>query len=422
MMTRDTGAPTNNLDVEVLVVGAGPAGTAAAIQAQRHGLGVLVLDKARFPRDKTCGDGLTTSALRHLATLGLDLGALRTYQPVRDILLVGPDGREIELRLPDGGQHAGVVPRLELDAALVALTRSNGIEISEGRTLASVAMDNHCATAVLDDGTRVHARFIVAADGHFSSVRRSLASSALDNAPTVPGTWHAFRQYFSGVEERRLSVLFERDLLPGYAWIFPLPDGRANVGLGVLRSPATTGKGLASLWRELLERDSIRKVLGTTAEPIGRHRAWPIPTNFHPDRLSSGRALFVGDAAGVVDPMTGEGIGQALETGMLAADSIAQHRSSTDDHPRAVATTYRHRVERALGRDLRLATRLQQLNGSRLALTATLRAVDANSWTRKNFARWLFEDYPRAVLLTPSRWRRHTRQRPPPYGSYNGPS
>src|SRR6185436_15796220 len=100
--------------------------------------------------------------------------------------------------------------------------------------------------------------------------------------PPVRGEWSAFRQYFRGVDDPKLWVLFEADLLPGYAWVFPLPDGRANVGFGVLRKPGVDGKWIKSTWRDLPTRASVRSVLGPHAEPEDSHRAWPIPTAYDP--------------------------------------------------------------------------------------------------------------------------------------------
>jgi flavin-dependent dehydrogenase len=222
--------------------------------------------------------------------------------------------------------------------------------------------------------------------------------------PTAPadlGTWHAFRQYFHGVDDPRQWVLFEEDLLPGYAWVFPLPDGRANVGYGVLRGPGVAGKHLKHLWTDLLTRPSVRRVLGPRAVPEQSQRAWPIPTSLRDERLTDGAVLYVGDAAGVVDPMTGEGIAQALESGALAADAIAAGGTAEQ-----VASRYRSQVRRALARDLRFATLLQRVLRSPLGARGAIRAAGLTEWTRRNFARWMFEDYPRAVLLTPDRWRR----------------
>jgi flavin-dependent dehydrogenase len=203
------------------------------------------------------------------------------------------------------------------------------------------------------------------------------------------------------VNEDRLWVLFERDLLPGYAWVFPLPGGGANVGYGVLRADGRSGRDLKALWPELLTRPVLRDILGPAARATEPVRAWPIPTRYDPTRLSNGRVLFAGDAAGVVDPMTGEGIAQALETGALAAEAVA-----TAGEPDAVSSRYRRSVERALGRDLRFASALQTLLRSPVGARGAIAAAGLAPWTRRNFARWMFEDYPRALIFTPDRWQR----------------
>jgi flavin-dependent dehydrogenase len=120
--------------------------------------------------------------------------------------------------------------------------------------------------------------------------------------------------------------------------------------------------------------------------------------------------LFAGDAAGVVDPMTGEGIAQALETGALAAEAVAAGRE-----PDAVSAQYRRSVGRALGRDLRFASALQTLLRSPLGARGAIAAAGLTPWTRRNFARWMFEDYPRALILTPDRWSRGSFSAPGAY-------
>ncbi|HEY3832011.1 MAG TPA: geranylgeranyl reductase family protein, partial [Acidimicrobiia bacterium] len=368
---------------DLIVVGAGPAGTAAAIEARRHGLSVSVVDRATFPRDKTCGDGLTTNALRVLQQLGLARDALTGdggYERVDDVVLVQPNGREIALPLPRGhGDFAAVVTRVRLDAALVDLARARGAQLRLGHSVVAIDSGAGEISVELGDGASLRAPWVIAADGHWSPTRRMLEPGA----PRDLGAWHAARQYFSGVADRRLWVLFERDLLPGYAWVFPLPGGRANVGYGVLREEARRGRDLKALWCDVVERPSIRRILGATARPEGPMRAWPIPTDFTPAALHHGRVLFAGDAARVVDPMTGEGIAQALETGMLAAAAVAGV-GNTD----TVTAGYEHSVRTAIGRDLRFAARLQRVLGSQRGAQLALRAVDANAWTRRNFARW----------------------------------
>ena len=195
----------------------------------------------------------------------------------------------------------------------------------------------------------------------------------------------------------RLWVAFEQDLLPGYAWVFPLPGDRANVGFGVLRD-GRKGHELKELWSDLLERPLMREILGAGAVAEDRVRAWPIPTRYDPASLADGRVLFVGDAAAVVDPMTGEGIAQAIETGMLAAAAVADLCFTPAD-PRDVGDRYRRAVARALGTDLRFASALQRLLARPRAARGAIRAVATNDWTRRNFARWMFEDYPQGRAL-----------------------
>jgi geranylgeranyl reductase family protein len=381
---------------DVLVVGAGPAGVAAALTAHDRGLRTLVVDKATFPRDKTCGDGLTAQALRLLEGLGVDTPAVTGTVAVRQTVLVSPSGLEVELPLPGSGVYSAVVPRRELDDALVRTARARGIEVRTGVPLSQLAQTDDGLRALVG-AEEIDAAHVVAADGHWSAVRRVREPES----PTDLGTWHAVRQYFSGVEDARQWVLFEEDLLPGYAWVFPLADGRANVGFGVLRRPGVSGKDLKALWPDVLQRPAMLRALGPRAVAQDVHRAWPIPTTYDPRRLSDDRVLYVGDAASVVDPMTGEGIAQALETGILAADAIARGGDAAQ-----VTTRYRDAVERALGRDLRFASLLQRVLGSSLGARGAIRAAGLTEWTRRNFARWMFEDYPRAVLLTPDRWRR----------------
>ena len=246
------------------------------------------------------------------------------------------------------------------------------------------------------------ARYVVAADGMYSTVRR------LTGVPGPHlGEWHAFRQYFTGVADRRLWVIFEPDLLPGYAWVFPVAGGRANVGFGLPRRPGVSVRPMAAQWRDLLQRPALQALLGG-AEPEGHHRAWPIPADLARGPLCSGRVLFAGDAAGATDPMTGEGIGQALLTGVLAAEALATDGSDPD----AVGRRYRAAVAHHLASDVRFAAALGAILRSRAGARAAVRAAGLTPWTRRHFARWLFEDYPRALVLTPSRWRR---------GAFTGP-
>ena len=479
-----------DVTIDVAIIGAGPAGCAAAITLARRGLEVTVFDKATFPRDKFCGDGLTVGALRLLEDLGLDPHDVPSWHPVTDVWIRSPGGRDVRFPLPHGpGQFAVVARRRELDAALVDLTRRAGVTVCEGHTLvgatqltdrvalevesvgggqvavglpaekmiptasagtasaeresasgepagsASYASDSHANESVGSEpagGRRstVEATFVIGADGMWSPLRRRLG---LDT-PGYRGEWHAFRQYVRNVSPaaaRDLWVMFEPDLLPGYFWSFPVGDGDANIGFGIVRGGRVTPHDMKRLWPDLLARPHIQELLGPDAEPEAPHRAWPIPTRIDDVVLADGRVLFVGDAAAAADPMTGEGIGQALATGTWAAEAIITSgghgrrsaggsggrsgtaRSATGSagasgatDPLAVARRYESVVRREMVADHRFGRLLGDALGSRPGASSAIALGGLTPWTRRNFARWLFEDYPRATVLTPRRWSR----------------
>jgi geranylgeranyl reductase family protein len=325
------------LDTDVLIVGAGPAGTAAARVLAAAGRSVTVIDRAVFPRDKCCGDGLTTLALRELETLDFDPRAVPSWTTVDAAWVRSPSGREVCLPLEGAGQFAAVTPRLELDNALLDHARAAGANVLDGHGFIQVERQTDEWITVEADGIgTVRARYVIAADGMWSPVRKALGVGQ----PGYLGEWHGFRQYatnVTGPAKDRLYVWFEPDLLPGYAWSFPLPDGRTNVGFGLLRSGKRKVHDMKSIWPELLQRPHIRAALGPDAQMEGRHTAWPIPARVDSAVLTSGRVLFVGDAATATDALTGEGIGQALLTGRLAAEAII----ATSTRPRPVDTTKR---------------------------------------------------------------------------------
>lgn len=388
--------------LDLLIIGAGPAGSAAAIEAARAGLTSLTVDKAFFPRDKCCGDGLTTGCLRHLDALGLEPSSVPSWQVVGDVNVAGPNGKVTVFPLPkDRGVFAAIARRSELDAALVALARKSGAEVREGVELLDLVIDGDHVVATLGDAdgtTTVEARHVVAADGMWSPTRKLLDV----RLPDYRGDWHAFRQYFTNVSTtaaRELYVWFEPDLLPGYVWSFPLADGSANVGFGIQRDTGHRIQDMKTLWPDILARPHIAEVLGADATPEGPHKAWPIPARLGEITLHHGPVLWVGDAAAATDPMTGEGIGQAIETGRLAVECLVEH---ADDPGRA----YADRLRASMVKDHGLAGALSSVLGSRWGAQGSVAIAGATAWTRRNFARWLFEDYPRAVLGTPSRWHR----------------
>ena len=398
---------------KVLIIGAGPSGTACAATLHRLGHEVVVVDKATFPRDKCCGDGLTTNALRILEGLNFDPSRVANWQTCSDVEMRSFSGRKIDLPLPSiGGQFAAIAPRAQFDHALVEHCRDMGITIHEGCAFESITHHDTSGISVrVENLGELTVDYVVAADGMWSPVRKSLGLST----PGYLGEWHAFRQYIGNVHgsaNEKLHIWFDKDLLPGYAWSFPLPDNRVNFGFGILRTSDRSTKYMNDLWRDLLTRPYITETLGEHFVPEDRHTAWPIPARIHDAVRSSGRVLFIGDAVCATDTLTGEGIGQALETGIAAGEAIHECNTAAD-----VRDSYSHKIDSLLLADHRMSSVLSRMLTYPVVARMVLALVDTNNWTRKNFVRWMFEDEARAVVFTPRRWHRRFLARPGAYSA-----
>lgn len=312
-------------DFDLLVVGAGPAGTAAALAALETApdARVALVDRARFPRDKVCGDGLTPAAIALLNEL--DVGeVIGDARPVHGLAMTGPAGHRMHasLDLP-----AYVIPRRVLDARLVDAAVARGAQLHH-RRVRHVAVDGD---RVMVDGDW-SARCVIGADGANSLVRTALGlpghpgqhtGVALRGyAPAPPGHAHLDIRFVSG------------RLWPAYGWAFDTGHGRVNVGVGTF--DATTRPARAEL-TELL--DGLFEGLTVDPGTLAGHR---LPLSSVRPSLGAGRVLLAGDAAGLVDPITGEGIHTALQTGMLAGRAAA-----TD--PARASVAYRRAVLTQLG-------------------------------------------------------------------------
>lgn len=344
---------------DVAVVGAGPAGAAAALSARHHAphARVVLLDRAAFPRDKACGDGIAPHVLDVLAGLGVD-GLVDGCVPVRRLRLGFPSGPTVtgDMRRP-----AYVVPRRRFDAALVDAAQRRGVQLVRHR-VREVATT---AGAVVLDGVH-RARVVVAADGAGSQCRRVLGLPP--NAPRHVAV--AIRGYapVSGIRESEQAIVFGRRRWPAYAWSFPVGDGSANVGYGeVLATGRGTGTTLTKS-RMLAELD--RLLPGATSEATA-WRAHHLPLSTSRPRQPDGRVLLAGDALSLVNPVTGEGIYYAVRSGALAGAAAVRALSGGDDP----GGCYRDALSRHLERHFRHTTAAAALARTRGVVPAGVRAA-----------------------------------------------
>jgi geranylgeranyl reductase family protein len=298
-------------------------------------MGVLLLDRARFPREKVCGDGVTPRALAVLADLGVE-DQLRSlgYQPYGSFRIVSSWGESVVAGLPGygkGGTYGYVVPRVVLDQLLVGAARSAGAQVLEDTEVLSLERESDgCSDAVLrarssgGEEMRVEARVVIAADGSRGSFSRALLGVARTRPYAI-----AIRGYAEGLRdlEGHLHFFLDPALLPGgYGWIFPSsqPGGPANLGVGLTMAQVMKkGDRPSQLLERFLAAGSLARRHVEGVSFVTRPSAWPVLIGVGQGRRLSHGVLFVGDAARLADPLSGQGIANALESGRSAAAAVA---------------------------------------------------------------------------------------------------
>ncbi|MEM9985709.1 MAG: NAD(P)/FAD-dependent oxidoreductase, partial [Bacteroidota bacterium] len=348
-----------------------------------------------FPRDKVCGDAISGKVLSVLKYLDLDIleefrGQLFT-QDTWGIRFVAPNGQELDIPLRLDPENslvpAYVAARLDFDHFLVEQVKAApDLEVMEGFTLRH--LDTHEDGFLLSDGSNSFtARLVIGADGANSVVTRKLAQHKVAPKHHSAGV----RLYCRPVEgfhpQRYLELHYLPELLPGYFWIFPLPDGRVNVGLGMLtKDLQKQPQNLRSRLLELLATHPRLADRFAKAEAEGPVQGFGLPLGSLRRNISGKGWMLVGDAAGLIDPFTGEGIGNAMISGRLAAQfASAKLRDGQD------LKGYDHAVFKKLGAELKLSHQLQKLARYPRLFNAVTRKVNRNESLRTLFT-MMFED------------------------------
>jgi geranylgeranyl reductase family protein len=399
-------APDRTRRCQVLVIGAGPAGAAASYWLARDGHDVVAVEKKVFPRDKTCGDGLTPRAVRQLDDMGLR-PALERYHRFGGLRATG-HGHTLELAWPshpDFPAHGYVVRRCDLDRLVAEHAVAAGAEIRQGtEAVAPLWESGVLAGAVVKDkasgaGYEISAQHVVVAEGANSSFGRQLGASRDRSWPmgmALRGYYRSPRHDDPWIE----SCLDLRDRrgasLPGYGWIFPLGDGLVNVGVGLL----STFKN----YREI----NTSQLLDEYAATAPAH--WGISPEAAEGRPTGGRLpmggsvgpkagpgwLVVGDSAGTVNPFNGEGIDYAYETGRMAAECLDEALRGGD--PTRAAARDPDRLGAEFGRYFKVARLFAHVIG-RPALMRELTRVGLRS---RPLMEWVLRIM--ANLLRPDEW------------------
>ncbi len=360
------------LHTRICIIGAGPGGAAAALFLAKQGIDCLLVDKASFPRDKICGDALSGKVVEVFKKLDPAIVDRIAGDPTAlgswGVTFVAPNRKG--LRVPfkkefDKARQQSpgfIAKRIDFDNFLVEeCRRHQRIQLIEGMGLQEFSRKDGKWICTTDDGRTVVADLVICADGAHSRFAKQIGGMSVEPEHYCAG----LRAYYKGVkgldQDNFIELHFIKDFLPGYFWIFPLPNGQANVGVG-MRSDKVSAKkvNLKQQMLNLIANDPVMKERFADAELVGGVKGFGLPLGSKKRPISGEGYMLVGDAASLIDPFTGEGIGNALYSGMFAALQAAKCLAA-DDFSAATMQAYDVAAYGRLWEELKLGHRMQRL-------------------------------------------------------------
>lgn len=367
---------TEELKTQVIIVGGGPAGAGTSLYLSKAGIKHIVIEKAVFPRDKVCGDacsGKTAHVLRKLDPTWLTDEIFQReheYTPSHGIIFVAPNGKPLNIpfnpnRKPEDLAPGFTTPRMVFDNYLFEKIPSTYNEVYQGAKITNIDKGNNEVTVSFQqDGNnyKVTAPIIVGADGDKGIVRKTMLAGHLSDKAYAVG----LRAYYKGVKDLNndnfIELHFLPELLPGYFWIFPMPNGMANVGVGILSDVVRKKKiNLRERMLDAIKNNPNIKHRFEGAELTDKIQGWGLPMAMEQLPVSGDNFLLTGDAASLIDPFSGEGIGNALYSGMLAAEAIEVAVADSNYSRAKFEEAYDKVLYRRLGDEFKISATLQKL-------------------------------------------------------------
>ncbi|MFB0517465.1 MAG: NAD(P)/FAD-dependent oxidoreductase [Candidatus Neomarinimicrobiota bacterium] len=393
---------------DLIIVGGGPSGSAAALYAKRHGLRTLLLDKATFPRDKICGDALSGKSVAILKDLNLlnkvrGLPGATIYRiifssPVHTELVI--DLRQSSLSyIPEGF----VIRRAIFDQFLFEEARQAADTCREGFTVTDLVWEAGFVNGIRgrqgNGAEEEHrGRIVLGADGYHSLVARQTGLYQHD-----PRHWVlALRQYYQNVGglTDQIELHYVDEVIPGYFWIFPLENGCANVGIGMLHAYIKRQKvDLRQALQRAIDSPAFRERF-TDARPMEDPVGWNLPVGSQHRRMVGDGFMLLGDAAGLIDPFTGEGIGNALYSARFAVEA-AKEAIEAGDVSAAFLARYDQRLWDAIGGELKVSTQMQKIGRHRLLLNFVIGKAARNKEVGDLIAGMIANEVPKKKLANP---------------------
>lgn len=382
----------SNERFDIVICGAGPAGSTCALALGKSGLKVALVEKSTFPRDKICGDALAAYVPKVLNTIDPELvKAFENFsgkEKVNTIRIVAPNESFLDVKTKEFGH---ISARIQFDNFLFReVCKRQNVTVFQNTSLSNVVVSENYVTTTFDNGTILESQLIIGCDGAQGVVSKKLTDTKVD-LDHNSGAVRAYYRNVSGMQPLTFELHFLQDILPGYFWIFPLPNNQCNVGIGLLSRTISEKKvNLKAKMTEVINEVPYIKERFKNAEMISEIKGFGLPLGSRKVQMSGNRFMLCGDAASLIDPATGEGIGQAMVSGRYAGWH-AMECFKKNDFSAAFMKEYDNLVYAKLWKDHRRRYMIQKLiNGRPKLVNSIVRIANNNSLVRKTVEKILW--------------------------------
>ncbi len=390
----------SSIQTDVLIIGAGPAGASAALFLAKKGIASIVVDKEKFPRDKICGDALSGKAVEVLNKLDKsfveELASHEKFLGSFGVTFGAPNSEALRVPFQTKKEKKNapgfISKRIDFDNWLIEKVKSKKeIQLFEETEIRDYRREADRIVAETKDGKSFHAKIVMACDGAYSSFTKNIAGIKTEAEHNCFG----LRAYYKNVKgldtENFIELHFLKEFLPGYFWIFPLPNGGANVGVGMRADKMSAKKiNLKKSFESILENNPVLRERFSSAEKVGEVKLFGLPLGSKKRKLSGDNYMLCGDAAMLIDPFTGEGIGNAMFSGLYAANQVEKCLQQNNFSSNFMQQ-YDEELYHRLWSELLLSYRMQQLVNFPSLFNFVVRKANSNKLLSETIS-CMFED------------------------------